>query len=128
MDNGVIFCIMIFSPIVFLISKLSIHYTIIFDILREKHSKTFIKKHKGSFIQSYFVYNFKKEIGKGWFLINALLGILLLISLIFAFIYFILFVFDYHFQSTAIPELVLRLDVILTYFHVISLIYNKFVK
>lgn len=87
--------IMILAPFVYWILKISLSWRIYQDALRQKHSKTYIKSHKGNFIRSYFAWNFRKELKAILFISNLLMGIILLISLPTAVIYLVLYICKY---------------------------------
>lgn len=84
--------IMVLQPIVFMILKISVSYHIRHMILRQFHSKTFIDKNKGNYLQSFFYWNFRKEINWFWFASNLICGFLCILSLPISMIYLILWV------------------------------------
>lgn len=100
--------VMIMAPIIYLVLKISISYRIHNIILRQKHSKTFIKRHKGSGFVAFFAWNFRKEIKPLVFIQNIVVGLLLVFSIPLAIIYFVLWtsshIIQYEFivQGTAI--------------------------
>ena len=90
MYDSTAYAIMVFSPVIYLQLQLSIRYTILYSILRKQHSNTFLKKHRGNYIQWMFFRNFKPEIGPLWHHLNALVVLLEVISIFLAVIYLVL--------------------------------------
>ncbi len=119
------YLIMILSPLFFLISKLSLQYSILYDNLRKKHSKTYIRKSKGNLFKSFFLINFKKDIKIGLYLSNIIIGVLFILSVFISIIYLFLWIVDYDLQSYIIPNLTIRIILVLAFLRVIRLIYDK---
>lgn len=125
MDDNTAYCLMILSPMLFLVSKLSVHYIIVNDILRMKHSKTFILKNKGTFFESFFLLKFKNEISRLLYYLNVFLGILLLIGIVLSLLYFVLWIIGYQIRCFVVPYSIMCVDILLVVIRIIRLIYEK---
>jgi len=77
-------------PVFALVIKISIE-SMINDILRLSHSKSWINKQKGKFLTNYFQLCFKQELPKTYFIYNFFSGIFLFFCLIIEIIAIVLF-------------------------------------
>ena len=125
MDNSVAYIIMILSPFLWLVSKLSVHYTIMYDYMRKQHSKSYIKKKGGSIVERYFLTNFKSEINILLFYLNMFLGILVILGFVTSIIYMFLATVSYELHIIIIPKIVCYLDITLVIIRIIRLIDEK---
>lgn len=121
------YLIIILSPIVVLLTKLSIKYTIIHNILRRKHSKTFLKKNRGNIVEEYFCLKYKNEIGL-WFYLNFSAGLLLFLEILLALVYSFLWAAGHTLKLVIIPYIVIIVDLTLVYIRFIRQIIDKILK
>jgi hypothetical protein len=93
--------------------------------LSKKRNSKNLRKRLGSFWQSYFLINFKNELGFWNFYTNAFLGVLLLAELILALIYAIILITGYQLKSMFIPNLIVFVDCFLMIARLIRQIIEK---
>ena len=117
--------IMILAPFVYWILKISLSWRIYQTSLRQKHSKTYIKSHKGNFIRSYFAWNFRKELNIILFISNFLVGVILLISLPTAVTYLVLCICKYSLKYSIVGTVNAYLIMTLWGIHIILLVNDK---
>lgn len=128
MDNLAAYLIMILSPLLWLVSKLSVHYTIMYDIIRKKHSRSFVKKNGGSLFKRYFLWNFKDEIKFIPFYSHAILGILVMIGFASSIVYLMLAAVGHELHITILPIIVCWFDIFLGIARVVRLISDRLTK
>ena len=124
MDITAAYLIMILTPFTFLITKLSIHYEC-YEYLRKNHSKSYIRKNKGKFIQSFFMITFRKELNNFYYYVNFLYGIFLVTSLVLAITYLVLWIFGYELRFLEIPYFAAIVNHIVWFIHMLNIIRNK---
>ena len=117
--------IMILAPFLYWILKISLSWRIYQTALRQKHSKTYIKSHKGNFIRSYFAWNFRKELNIILFISNFLVGVILLISLPTAVTYLVLCICKYSLKYSIVGTVNAYLIMTLWGIHIILLVNDK---
>lgn len=128
MDNSAAYLIMILSPLLWLVSKLSVHYTIMYDIIRKKHSKSYVKKNSGNLFEKYFLWNFKNEIKPLPFYSNALLGLLVIIGSVSSIVYLFLAAIGYELHIFILPTIVCWFDIFLCTMRIFRQISDRLTK
>ncbi len=128
MDNAAAYIIMILSPVFWLVSKLSIHYTILYENIRKNHSRSYIRKNRGSTINEYFLLDYKNEINGLLFYANLILGIMVIIGFAGSIVYLILAVLRYKLRIIIIPTIVCCIDIFLAAARTVRLIFDKLKK
>lgn len=124
MDINAAYLIVILTPFTFLITKLSIHYEC-YEYIRKSHSKSYIRKNKGNFIQNFFMITFRKELNNFYYYVNFLYGIFLATSLVFGMAYFMMWIFGYELRFLEIPYLVAIVNLIVWFIHLLNIVRNK---
>ena len=125
MDNTAAYCLMVFSPILFIQLWLNIRYDIQYVHLRGKHSKTYLEKNRGSFWEWLFYKNFQNELDKGQYLSHSALLWLVMISLVVAMVYGVLYLAKHQIQYYWIPRLYAELDIVVANLFVLKNIHDK---
>ncbi len=128
MDNSAAYIIMILSPILWLVSKLSIHYTIVYENIRKKHSKSYIRKNRSSALNGYFLLDYKNEINGLLFYANLVLGVMVIAGFAGSIVYLILAVLRYKLRIIVIPTIVCGIDIFLAAARTVRLIFDKLKK
>lgn len=111
MHNDTAYAIMVFSPAIYWQLLLNIRYTIVYTYLRSKHSKTYLKKHSGSWISRVFFHRYKHELGKLWYHTNVCLVFLTFLGTLFAIVYLLLWIMGYAISIMLIPYSFLGIDI-----------------
>lgn len=124
MDITANYCIMILSPVFFWIMKITFSYEI-YETLRKKHSKSYIKKHKGNFLQRYFYFNFKSEINKVLYYFHFVLCILCILGIFFGIVYLLFWCVGYNLKYPVISDIVMYFDITLSIVRIGYHIYCK---
>ena len=125
MDNSVAYSLIVFSPILFLQLWLSVRYDVVYISLRSKHSKTYLKKNKGTFWDWLFFKKYKDQLAKGLYICHAFLLWLVAISILLAAVYGFLWLMQYRIRYEWIPWLYVGLDIVVTSLFILKLIYDK---
>ncbi len=125
MSDLAAYLVIVLSPVVLLVPYLNIRYSIVYSVLRKKHSKTYLKKNKGTFWNWLFFCGYKKEIGRGWYFVNAAAVLLEMLSLLFAAVYLVLWVIGHTLQIVWIPWVWVDGIIVIYGLYVIKLLYDK---
>lgn len=128
MDDSVAYSLVVFSPILLLQLWLSIRYDIAYISLRGKHSKTYLKKNKGTFWDRLFFKKYRGELGKRLYFCHACLLWMTAISMLLAILYGLLWFVGHSIQHEWVPRLYARLDIMITCFFMLKLIYDKVIR
>ena len=124
--NSTYYAIVVISVFLAWLEKVSVHATAEYDFLRKQHSKSYIRKNKGSFWNFYFLMNFKNELPKFWFYCNFILGIWLFISAAASIIYGILWICGHQLSIILIPDIFCAIDIFLSCFRIVRIIIGHF--
>ena len=81
MDNTAAYFIMILSPFLWFIMKLSVQYKMLYEMPKKKISKSFMKKAKGNIWSSFFSWKLKDRLNPFLFYFHAFLSIMVLIGI-----------------------------------------------
>ena len=125
MDDSVAYSLMVFSPMIFLQLWLNIRYDVVYISLRSKHSKTYLKRNKGTFWEWLFFKKYKDELNKRLYICHTCLLWLVIISILLAVIYGVLWLGGHHIQYKWIPWLYVELDILGAGLFVLKIIYDK---
>ena len=128
MDNFAAYMIMILSPFFWLVSKLSIHYTILYDYVRKNHSKSYIKKNRRNLVDGYFMWDYKNEISSMLYYTNMALGVMVIIGFAGSIVYLSLATVGYRIKLIVIPTIVCYFDIFLGVARIVRLIFDKKAK
>ena len=125
MSDSAAYLLMILSPIALFVPYLNIRYSIVYSVLRKKHSKTYLKKNKGPFWNWVFFCGYKKEIGRGWYFVNTAAVLLEMLSLLFAVVYLVLWMAGHTLQIAWIPWIWAYGIIVIYGLYVIKLLSDK---
>ena len=123
--DGAYYGVMIFMPIIWWILKISLSYRIYYIILRQSHSKTYIRRNKGSFWKAYLAWNFRFELSPIIFIANSIVGVILLISFPISLCYFTLWIINHKIICPVIVYCWILLILIAWFIHTIACIYDR---
>jgi hypothetical protein len=122
------YLIIILSPMVYLLLVLNIRYTIIYDVLRKKHSDTYLKKHMGGFWGKVYFRHFKTEISLPLYYANWFVTIFTASSVLISSVCLLVCVFGSSTQLKMIAHWYLKADVLFVLALTIKQIYDKLAK
>lgn len=128
MDSSVLYGIMVFSPIIFWIAKVSLSYRIQYDLLPRKHGKYFIKRNKTGFYNGYLCMCFRKSLPFLVFTLNLFLGWWLILSTLASIVYLLLWLFGHQIQYVMIPSIQMKIAILTWYIHVVLIIIDKIIN
>lgn len=128
MDDSVAYSLMVFSPVVFLQLWLNIRYDIVYISLRSNHSKSYLKKNKGTFLDWLFFKKYRDELNRLLYICHACLLWLLAASILLAVIYGFLWLLGHRIQHEWIPWLYAVLDIVVAGLFILKNIYDKFMR
>lgn len=128
MDDSVAYPIMIFSPMIFLQLWLNIRHDIVYINLRGKHSKTYLKKNKGSFWDWLFFMKYRDELDRRLYICHTCLLWLGTLSILLAVIYGFLWLLGHRIQHEWIPWLYAELDIVVTGLYILKIIYDRVMR
>jgi hypothetical protein len=127
MNSVTAYLLMILSPVALLVPYLNIRYSIVYSVLRKNHSKTYLKKNKGSFGNRMFFHSYKAELGRGWYWVNAAALLLELFSLGLALAYLLLWIVGYTLQFLWIPQVWAHIIIAIYALYILKLLYDKLI-
>ena len=119
MEQSTAYLLIFLSPIIILLSKLTVSYRIRYNTIKLDVDK-FFKKHKTSFWNRFFYIELKSKIPPILYISNLALGILMILLCSTALVYFALFLFQYQLKIIIIPQIIMHVDVVLTVLLIIT--------
>lgn len=128
MDNTTAYMVIVFSPILYIQLQLNLRYSIVYSKIRRLHSKSFIKKNKGSFVEMLFMKHFKGDIGLFWYSLNFVTLVLTMLSLTMSIIYLVLWISGHQIQAVWVPWTWVYLDIVCSLLYLVKHTYDKLVS
>ena len=125
MDDSVAYSLIVFSPMLFLHLWLNIRYDVIYISLRSKHSKTYLKKNKGTLWDMLFFKKYKDQLDIRLYVLHGCLLWIVIISILLAAVYGVLWLSGHHIQHEWLPWLYVEFDIGVAGLFILKLIYDK---
>ena len=125
LDDSVAYSLIVFSPMLFLHLWLNIRYDAVYISLRSKHSKTYLKKNKGTLCDMLFFKKYKDQLDRRLYVLHGCLLWIVIISILLAAVYGVLWLVGHHIQHKWLPWLYVEFDIGVTGLFILKLIYDK---
>lgn len=125
MDNNTAYMIVVFSPILYMLLWLSARYYAVYTCLRSKHSKTFLKKNRGSMVAWLSLWRFRNDLSGFVFFWQVLTMAFWIASIVLACVYGALWIFGHQIRHMGIPSLYVKVDTVAACIYVVSIIVSK---
>ena len=128
MTHTAAYLIITLSPMVYLLLVLNIRYTITYDVLRKKHSHTYLKKHMKGFWERVLFRQFKTEISMPLYYANWFVTIFTVGSIFISLGCLLVCAFGSSIQIKMIAHWYLKADVLFVLVWSIKQIYDKITR
>lgn len=128
MTDTAAYLIIMLSPMVYALLMLNIRYTIVYTVLRKKHSHTYLKKHRGRFLERVYFRKFKTEISFPLYCANWFLSVFTVSSILISLICLLVCVLSNSTHLKLIAQWYLKADVLFILVLTIKQIYDRLLK